>query len=263
MNLADIGERIAEERGRLGFTQVAFARLLGISRVGLRNIEAGTSEFKVNVLAEAAAAGVDVQYVLTGVKSENTKQVKEEIGLEKQAIHGPVSGIGFASNVKNLQIIQTTNHRTTHKAETKPGDEHITEDQKVKIKELVDKIVETEATLRKNPASYRSVWASLNKHCRVTTYPLIKLEDFEKARKYLNQWLGRLNSSASAPVKDGDNWRKRHYSYIKINTKDPMDAQAVTDYMARKYKATSLTELSNDELETVYRYVAGRRNKRK
>lgn len=169
-------------------------------------------------------------------------------------------GIGYInSNSGQIQI----SPRNITKAISKPGDEHITISQRADLTKLVDKIVETEANLKKAPKSRRAVWASLNAHCRVNTYTLIAASDFEKASKFLYQWLGRLNSSASAPVKDGDNWRKRHYAYIKINTKDPADAAAVDAYMARRFKAKSLTELSNDELDAVYKYVAGRRNKRR
>jgi transcriptional regulator with XRE-family HTH domain len=263
MNLFDVAARFTDERKRIGYNQSAFARLLGLSVPGLRNIEAGESEFKVNVLMAAAAAGVDVQYVLTGVRSSNVKAVADEIGFEKQAIHGAVSGVGFAQTGANIQIIHTNNHRTTVKAETTPGEKHITVPQRAKLKELVDEVAEKEALLKKKPKAHRAIWAALNKHCQVNTYTLIALDDFEKARKYLHMWLGRLNSSASAPVKDGDAWRKSRYSYIKVNSKTPDDAEALKAYMARKYKAESLTELSNDELEEVYRYVAGRRNKKR
>lgn len=260
MEIGEVADRLMEERVRLDYNRAAFARLLGISTEGLRIIESGQSVFRVDVLMAAASAGADVQFIVTGIRSTNAKRVSDKLGFENQIIQGNVTGIGFASNV---HFIQTTNHKTTVKAETKPGKEHITEDQKVILKGLVDKVVETEAALKKAPKSHRAVWAALNKHCHVTTYSLIRLEDFEKGRKYLHQWLGRLNSSASAPIKDGDNWRKRHYSYIKGNLKEPDDIAAYDAYMKKNFNATSLTQLSNDELEKVYRYVAGRRNKRR
>jgi len=263
MDEIKIAVRFTEERERLDFSLAGFARMLEVNRETLRKAEAGLSEFRSGLLARAALLGVDVQYVMTGIRSQNAKTVVERLGFENPTIHGSVSGVGFANKIENLHFIQTTNHKTTVKAETKPGKEHITEEQKAILKGLVDKVVETEAILKKQPKTHRAVWAALNTHCRVTTYSLIRLDDFEKARRYLHQWLGRLNASASAPVKDGDNWRKRHYVYIKINTKMPEDKEAVDTYMRRNFKVGSLTELSNDELLKVYRYVAGRRNKRR
>ena len=242
------------------YSQVAYARSIGISTEALRKIEIGKSLCKADTLARAASIGADIQYILTGVRSTNIDAVSRIVGYEGGIKIDNVVGIGYInSNSGQIQI----SPRNITKAITRPGDEHITVEQRAILKDLVDKIVETEATLKKAPKSHRAVWASLNAHCRVNTYTLIAATDFEKARKFLHQWLGRLNSSASAPVKDGDNWRKRHYAYIKINTKDPVDAEAVATYMARKFKAESLTDLSNDELDAVYKYVAGRRNKRR
>ena len=76
----------------------------------------------------------------------------------------------------------------------------------------------------------------------------------------MHQWVGRLDSMASAPVKDGDAWRKRKYAYIKINSKN--DTDAIDRYIAKNFGATSLSELDNAQLEQVYRYVASRKNKR-
>lgn len=262
MGLKDIAERLAQERIRLGYTQVSFARLLGISREALRKIEAGQSEFKVNVLQAAASSGVDVQFVLTGVPSQNINAVEKEVGFSQQAIHGAVSGVGYAQSGANVQIINTNHHVTKVKAETKPGIEHITIQQRAILKELVDQVFEKENALKKSPKSHQAIWSTLNRHCGVNTYTLIAVSDFEKARKFLHTWLGRLNSSRSAPVMDGEKWRKSRYTYIKVNTKSPEDQAALQAYMQRKYQATSLTELSNDELVEVYRYVAGRRNRR-
>ena len=145
-------------------------------------------------------------------------------------------------------------------AEVRPGDEHISDEQAAALHTLVDKVVEVEQRLKAKPRGHRAVWGALNSHCGVPAYRLIRTGDFTKAQSYLHQWIGRLDSMPSAPVKDGDAWRKRKYAYIKINSKD--DPQAVDRYVARNYKASSLTELDNAQLEQVYRYVASRKNRR-
>jgi len=258
MDAVDIGVRLVEERERVGYNQTSFARVIGISRVALRSIEEGKSDFKMSVLIAAAAAGVDVQYVLTGVRSNNTDFVAEKIGLDRTVINGNISGVGIAQSGSNVQVNFTSKITHKTKAVTNPGVEHITIEQRAILKELVDQVVEHEKTLKESPKSHRAVWSSLNKHCNSPTYHLIRSADFEKARKFLRMWIGRLNSSASAPVKVGDAWRKRYYAYIKANTKDPADTAALKTYMQKNYKADSLTQLANDELEAVYRYVAGR-----
>lgn len=262
MDEVEIAERFVEERERLGFSQASFARMLGITRDALRRPENALTDFKSSILSGAYKLGVDVQYVLTGVRARDLGNSSKTIDTNLN-VSGVIHGVAVAHGGSNVHVINTHNHVTKVRAETRPGVDHISTDQRSQIIKLVDEIVDAEAKLKKSPKSHRAVWAALNAHCRVNTYTLIAAADFEKARSYLQQWRGRLNSSASAPVKDGDNWRKRHYAYIKINTKDPADAEAVATYMARKFKAESLTDLSNDELEAVYRYVAGRRNKRK
>ena len=144
---------------------------------------------------------------------------------------------------------------------TKPGVEHISIGQRAKLMALVNQIVETEAKLKKRPRSHSAVWGPLKPHCGVTSYHLIPSERFEKARKYLNTALGRLNAMPSAPVKNGDAWRRNKYAYIKINSKDPLDAAALSDYIKTNFAADSISELANDELERAYRYIASRRRK--
>jgi len=263
MDLFEVAARFTEERKRIGYTQSAFARLLGMSVPGLRNIEAGESEFKVNVLMAAAGAGADVQYIITGVRSKNVEKVADEVGFEKQVIQGNVSGVGFAGPGANISIVNTQTHRTTVRPETRPGDEHITVEQRAILTDLVNKVVEKEELLKKAPKSYRAVWAALNKHCKVNSYQLIAAADFEKARSYLNQWIGSLHGMRSAPLKDGEDWRKRKIQNIRINTKAPDDEAAMRAYILKNFGATSVKELANDELEKTYKYVAARRSRKR
>lgn len=259
---ADIAIRLIEERTRIGYSQSDFARQLEISHEGLRRYEMGLREPGIEFLAKAAGFGMDVQYVLTGVPSANRAEAVR--AAQPQAATAPkfqvVGGTGHTMNViENGNVIHTTQHSTTVKAEVKPGDQHITEAQAAKLTELVRQVVELETQLKKAPKSFRSVWAALNAHCGVTRYLLIALEDFPKAEKYLRQWIGRLNSMASAPVADNETWRKRRYSYIKINTKD--DSDWLTAYLKKTFKVTSLTELTDEQLDRTYRAVASRKRK--
>lgn len=255
----DFALRLTEERERLGFSLRGFADQLGISLNGLRYYEQGQRKISTDFLAKAAGFGVDVQYILTGVRSGNILDVEKSTSPIINVKNGK-NVIGYMHDGVVNQI-NTNNHKTIIKAEVKPGDVHIDEKQAARLTNLVKDICAFEEKLKKNPKSFRSVWASLNSHMNVTRYRLIKKEDFLRAEKYLLQWIGRLTSMKSAPVVDGDTWRKRKYAYIKINTKD--DQESLANYIKRNFGATSLTELSNDELEQTYRYIAGRRNTRK
>ncbi|MCT4554673.1 MAG: ORF6C domain-containing protein [Pelagimonas sp.] len=169
------------------------------------------------------------------------------------------SGAGNIINFGNLHLHGQSKSKPAQDDPVDPGGTHISDAQRAKLKALVDDIVLTEGKLKKRPRSYGAVWNALNKHCKVTSYRRIAFEDFEKARTYLQSWRGRLDAMKSAPIKNGDSWRSNKYAYIHANSKEEADAKAMRAYIKRNFGAGSLTELSNDELERVYRYVASRR----
>lgn len=268
MERSEIAIRLIEERGRTGYSQADFARKTGMSREGLRLYEMGQRSINGEFLSAAAELGADVQYILTGVRSANLQQVTramEPPPAEPIAIRtsGTSNVVQFAQRGATIQNNQYTTQRlvTKTKAEVKPGEEHISETQARRLKDLVDEVVKHEERLKKQPKSYKAVWAALNAHCKVTRYRLIPSSSYEKAEKYLLTWIGRLNQMKSAPIADNIEWRKRKYAYIKISTKD--DPSWLTAYIARLAGASSLTELTDVELIKVYQAAARRKQKRK
>ena len=63
------GERIREERERLGYSQADFAALASATRKTLFNWETGDALPNAGVLAAWAKSGLDVLYVVTGERS--------------------------------------------------------------------------------------------------------------------------------------------------------------------------------------------------
>ena len=268
----DLAIRLVEERARLRYSQADFASKTGLSREGLRLYEAGQRGMSAEFLAQAALLGLDVQYVLIGVRSKNLDEVEEAASSPSSpsAPQSPAATLNQTINGGNtiglvqggtINQVTTQNHVTKTIADVQPGETHITDEQAATLMVLVSEIAALEEKLKAKPKGHRAVWGALNAHCGVPKYRLIKREDFPHARKYLDQWMGRLNSMATAPVKDGDAWRKRKYAYIKINSNDEVSAAAVKAYIQRNFGAVSLTELSNDDLEKTYRYIASRKNK--
>lgn len=256
---ADIAIRLVEERTRTGYSRAAFARELAINTETLRLYEVGQSALNAEVLAKAASLGMDVQYVLTGVRSANLAEAERATQPATQSANGGNGNTVHFMNGGTVNMISTPKHVTTTKVEVTPGEQHISEGQAAKLTALVQEIVEQEAKLKKTPKSFRAVWGALNAHCGVTRYLLIASGDYDKAEKYLRQWIGRLNSMPSAPVADNDAWRKRRYAYIKINTKN--DEEWLTGYLRKNFKAESLAEISDDDLDRTYRAVASRKRK--
>lgn len=84
-----IGERLKEARDALKLNQTAFAALAGTSRQTQSNYEKGERMPDAIYLATIAHVGVDVQYVLTGVRArvgEISTTVRESLSPKEQAI---------------------------------------------------------------------------------------------------------------------------------------------------------------------------------
>lgn len=254
---ADISLRLTAERTRLGYSQADFARALRVTRETMRKWEAGLSMISAEALSASFAIGVDVQYVLTGIRSATDgKKSTINVGTINQG----------AANIEaggTAHFVTTVNHTTKIKTETKPGSEHITDTMAATLKEMVAQIVSAEEKIKKKPATYKSVWAAFNNHFKIPSYRLLPLTRFDEGRAYLNQWMGRIHAAPTASVKDGDTWRRRKIAYIKVNSKEDEDKVAVAAYVREKFREESISQLSNDQLEAVYRYVAGRRSRRR
>ena len=63
-----VAERISEERKRLGLSQAAFAEAVGMSLSTQKRYEKGEREPDAGYLNQLGSVGVDVQYVITGVR---------------------------------------------------------------------------------------------------------------------------------------------------------------------------------------------------
>ena len=64
--MSSIGQRLKEEREKLGLSQIDIAETAGISRATQQNYEYDQRSPTADYLAKVAALGVDVQYVVTG-----------------------------------------------------------------------------------------------------------------------------------------------------------------------------------------------------
>jgi transcriptional regulator with XRE-family HTH domain len=62
-----IGKRLQEQRIIRGYTQEEFAKAMGVVKRTQASYEAGDAEPKAGYLCKAAALGVDVLFVMTGM----------------------------------------------------------------------------------------------------------------------------------------------------------------------------------------------------
>ena len=76
MLIADqVGERLREERERLGLNQTEFGALLGVSRGTQKNYELGANSLDLRYVAALEECGVDAAFVLTGRRSTPVGQL--------------------------------------------------------------------------------------------------------------------------------------------------------------------------------------------
>lgn len=68
LNLATFAGRLVAERERLRLTQIELRERMGVSKASQIRYESGDSSPDADYLAELDAIGVDVMYLLTGVR---------------------------------------------------------------------------------------------------------------------------------------------------------------------------------------------------
>ena len=83
--MLNFGERLKEERVRLGYNQADFAAVAGVAKTSQFNYEKGERCPDTAYLAAVAAIGLDVLYVVTG---ERTPQPVNSISAKEAALLG-------------------------------------------------------------------------------------------------------------------------------------------------------------------------------
>lgn len=75
--------RLKAERHRLGLSQVALGKALGVTKWTIINYERTSGRgtpIPADLLSGCSRLGMDVQYIITGVSSSNLNRVAEEAG---------------------------------------------------------------------------------------------------------------------------------------------------------------------------------------
>lgn len=84
----NIGERLREERERLGLTQESLGNAAGVQKLAQHKYEKGDRPPNALYLAGAAAVGIDVLYVITGSRG-GVVLTAEETALLDNFRHSP------------------------------------------------------------------------------------------------------------------------------------------------------------------------------
>jgi len=118
-----IGERLKSERTRLGFNQTEFAAIGGVQRRAQLFYEQDERRPDAGYLQAVARLGVDVQFVVTGVRSGQALSMDEEQLLArfrsldligKARLLGMVEGIGNSDTSLPSQTHKRSVQMTIH-----------------------------------------------------------------------------------------------------------------------------------------------------
>jgi len=72
-----IGSRLKEEREKLKMNQTDFGAIGNVTKQAQINYESGRRVPSADYLAAIAALGVDIQYIVTGIRSLNVAEVQQ------------------------------------------------------------------------------------------------------------------------------------------------------------------------------------------
>lgn len=87
-----IGQRLREERERLGYTQPAFAELASTTKKSQIDYEKDLTQPKAGYLASIANAGADINYIVTGhrLKKQKSNLIEDMVGFSLVPVHEDV-----------------------------------------------------------------------------------------------------------------------------------------------------------------------------
>lgn len=103
-----IGSRLQEERDRLNLNQTAMAHAAGTTRRTQSAYETDRTPPKGGYLAKIAALGVDVGYVITGIRAENVAHTPTELGYLRHCRILATRNL-HEQGLKGLQFLRESN----------------------------------------------------------------------------------------------------------------------------------------------------------
>ena len=103
--LEQCGARIREERDRLQLNQVVFGRAGGVGRGSQVGYESGQRPPTAEYMAGIAAIGADVQFIVTGVRSENLPKITMPKEPTQRSSSGEIDAELLADIIKKVNEI--------------------------------------------------------------------------------------------------------------------------------------------------------------
>lgn len=125
--------------------------------------------------------------------------------------------------------------------------------QKRQLLDLRDQVVEA-SVVKKEPKTPASVMSGLNRYMKVNKYDEILDAHFPKALNWLRRQRGTMMSMKSASKKI-PTWRNDRIAAIHARCKEKELIDWRFTYMEQKFKVKSMKDLSDKDLDALYRAV--------
>jgi len=93
-----IGDRLVQERKRIGLSQTAFAKQIGVSLSSQKRYELGEREPDISYLERALHLGMDISYLLTGIRSSDNQTNLGVIDYEVSLFGALAKLLGFTKD---------------------------------------------------------------------------------------------------------------------------------------------------------------------
>ena len=100
------GDRLRQERERLGIGQVPFAEACGVKKRAQFNYEQGERDPDADYLARCLALGVDVLYVLTGDRNGSNRATSNELPADERKLLKRYRALGELQRQQAFQMIE-------------------------------------------------------------------------------------------------------------------------------------------------------------
>jgi hypothetical protein len=182
------------------------------------------------------------------------KPLVKEPGVIYVKGNGNVVAGGAVSQVTNVHHHQPARPKVV----VKTGDGTVDARQKAELQRLLRAWVDAYNAVKVRKLTWAAAWGGFNKAMRVSGYGELRPEQFDAACAWLQRQAAIVTGANSAPKKL-PSWRTKRYAAIKARCVNQLgDEFAYVAYTIKHFAKTSLTELTDAELEQTYRYVMGK-----
>lgn len=151
-----------------------------------------------------------------------------------------------------------------NRTEFTPDERHITSEQAVKIKDLIDELVDMDASAGKEKGrSYGMWWKLFNNQFKINTYRELPREAFEAGVLFLRT--AKARNLPKIRRKDNELWRRKHYSSIFGTAKGMgWSDEDIRQFASTKLKkrVASLTDIGEQDLSRLLRWIRAESKKR-